>query len=420
MHRKHRLHSQSDGGARGKGTASSGEKGGSTRGASLVAVHGHPLRASAHLAVGRGADGPAAVALGTALLQGQQLLGAERLVMDLRRGLDQILEVSPEKEVPQVDEFAVVLVLDVDDAPSVLPGRDLLAVDNDGLLGADDSERNQRLQGRNSLVYREGKLRVYRQKTHSDLGSVGALLIIMLVVVIGEHLQVVEGELLLDALLEGLALLQRQGVGLGDDGDDVDHVRKLLQDDDVDGLQRVPRRLDEEEAAVDAGVGDVSLALGGELLAQVGRVLVLDVLDDGVPAPVVVDQVVFVCGVDDVQPEPDAVLLDDERNRVDLGGGPHDLFGVQPALGLDQVGGEDGVDQGRLAQTSLAYAARKRSSRHVSVGVHSGGSFDATQRRLGGVWGGFYSPTQMMLNWKPRFRSFRSIWDVMLSKPTWL
>lgn len=26
----------------------------------------------------------------------------------------------------------------------------------------------------------------------------------------------------------------------------------------------------------------------------------------------------------------------------------------------------------------------------------------------------------MTLNWKPRFKSLRSIWDVMLSKPTWL
>jgi hypothetical protein len=30
------------------------------------------------------------------------------------------------------------------------------------------------------------------------------------------------------------------------------------------------------------------------------------------------------------------------------------------------------------------------------------------------------SPTQITLNWKPRFSSFRSIWEVMLSKPTWL
>ncbi|MDA4132867.1 MAG: hypothetical protein OK454_07060, partial [Thaumarchaeota archaeon] len=106
---------------------------------------------------------------------------------------------------------------------------------------------------------------------------------------------------------------------------------------------------------MDAGVLDVALALGGELLAQVGRVLVLDVLDDGVPAAVVVDQVTVAGGVDDVKPEPDAVLLDDVRNGVDLGRRTDDLLGLQTALGLDQVRGEDGVDQGRLAQTSLAW-----------------------------------------------------------------
>lgn len=49
----------------------------------------------------------------------------------------------PQQEVTQVDELAVVLVLDVDHTPSVLTATDLLAVDNDRLLGADDSEGNK-------------------------------------------------------------------------------------------------------------------------------------------------------------------------------------------------------------------------------------------------------------------------------------
>lgn len=53
---------------------------------------------------------------------------------------------GPEQEVPQVDELAVVLVLNVDNAPSVLATTDLLAVDNDVLLGADDSEGNEVLE----------------------------------------------------------------------------------------------------------------------------------------------------------------------------------------------------------------------------------------------------------------------------------
>lgn len=44
------------------------------------------------------------------------------------------------------------------------------------------------------------------------------------------------------------------------------------------------RWLDEKETAVDSGILDISLALGGKFFAQVGRVLILDILDNRVPA----------------------------------------------------------------------------------------------------------------------------------------
>lgn len=170
-----------------------------------------------------------------------------------------------------------------------------------------------------------------------------------------------ESKLLLDALLESHALLQSQGIGLGDDGDDVDNIRELLEHDNIDGLKGVTRWLDEEQAAVDARVLNVALTLGSEFLAEVGRVLVLDVLDDRVPAPVVVDEVAIAGGIDNVESEADAVLLNDVRNGLDLGGGANGLVREQPALGLDEVRGEDGVDQGRLAETRLACIARDTS-----------------------------------------------------------
>ena len=323
----------------------------------LVAVHGHPLRAAAHLALRRRADGPAAVALGAVLLERQQLLGAEGLVVDLRRRLDEVLEVGAEQEVAEVDEFAVVLVLDVDNAPPVLAATDLLAVDDDGLFRADDGEGDEALQ---EVSMCESGRRRRGTKTNLDLAVDGALLVVKLVIVVRVHLEVVEGKLLLDALLEGLALLEGQGVGLGDDGHDVDNVRQLLQHNNVDGLERVARGLDEEEAAVDARVLDVALALGRELLAQVGGVLILDVLDDGVPAAVIVDQVAIAGGVDNVEAQTHAVLLDDVRHGLDVGGRADHLVGVEAALGLDQVRGEDGVDQCRLAETGLACNATTR------------------------------------------------------------
>lgn len=51
--------------------------------------------------------------------------------MDLRRRLNQILEMGASKEVSEVDEFAVVFILNVDYAPSILTSTNLLASYND-------------------------------------------------------------------------------------------------------------------------------------------------------------------------------------------------------------------------------------------------------------------------------------------------
>lgn len=47
-----------------------------------------------------------------ALLEGKELLGAERLVVDHGCGLDQILQVRAGQKVAKVDELAMVLILD--------------------------------------------------------------------------------------------------------------------------------------------------------------------------------------------------------------------------------------------------------------------------------------------------------------------
>lgn len=83
------------------------------------------------------------MALCASLLQCEQLLSTEGLVVDLGRRLDQVLKVCPQEEVPQVDKFAVVLVFDVDDAPSVLATSDLVTIYDNGLLGSHDGEGNQ-------------------------------------------------------------------------------------------------------------------------------------------------------------------------------------------------------------------------------------------------------------------------------------
>lgn len=64
--------------------------------------------------------------------------------------------------------------------------------------------------------------------TDLDLSIDCTLFVIKLIVVIGVHFQIVEGELLLDSFLERLAFLESKRVGFSDDGNHVDHVRELL------------------------------------------------------------------------------------------------------------------------------------------------------------------------------------------------
>lgn len=75
--------------------------------------------------------------------------------------------------------------------------------------------------------------------TDLDLRVECAFLTIKLVVVVRVHLQIVESEFLLYSLLEGHTFLQRQGIGFGYDGHDVDHIRELLQHDNVDRFKPV-------------------------------------------------------------------------------------------------------------------------------------------------------------------------------------
>lgn len=60
--------------------------------------------------------------------------------MDLAGCFDEILQVRPGQEVPEIDKFTVVLILDIDDTPFVLSTTDLLAINNDGLFATNNSE----------------------------------------------------------------------------------------------------------------------------------------------------------------------------------------------------------------------------------------------------------------------------------------
>lgn len=89
------------------------------------------------------------------------------------------------------------------------------------------------------------------------------------------------------------------------------------------------------------------------------------------------------------------------RDRLNLRGRASGLIWSQSSLGLHEVGCEDSVDQGRFSKASLTCITLV---------------WLLLQRRALVC----NAPTQMTLNWNPRLSSLRSIWLVMLSKPTWL
>jgi len=155
--------------------------------------------------------------------------------------------VRASQEIAQVHKFAVILVLDIDHTPAVLATTDLLSTNDNGLFTTDDCERYDIL----------------------DLSVQGTLLLVEFLVVVGVHLEVVERKLLLYPLLEGSAFFEGERVGFGDHRNDIYNVRELLEDDNVDRFERMTRRLNEEETAVDAGILDVALSLGCKFFSEV-------------------------------------------------------------------------------------------------------------------------------------------------------
>src|ERR1700761_4944373 len=133
----------------------------------------------------------------------------------------------------------------------------------------------------------------------------------MFLIVVWIHAQVVEGEFFSYSLLERRPFLQSQAITLGNDWHDVDKLGELLQHDNVDWLQAMAGRLNEEEAAVNASVLQISLTLSSKLLAQISTVLIFDVFDDWIPAALIVHQITVSRSINNVQAQTHAIFLDD-------------------------------------------------------------------------------------------------------------
>lgn len=147
------------------------------------------------------------------------------------------------------------------------------------------------------------------------------------------------------SLFEGDDLLICESIGLGDNRDQVDLGVQSTHDLNVERLERVTSGLNEVHAGMDTVVDDVhaiDLVLGIKISIEA----LLDVLDDGAPGLVVVDEITETGSIDDIQSETYAVLFnvcadgldgDSGRSKVETG-----LFLL---LGWVERGVEQGVDK---------------------------------------------------------------------------
>jgi len=266
-----------------------------------------------------------------ALLECKQLLRPERLVVDLSSRLDKVLQVCPCKEVAEVHEFTVVGIFNVNHSPAVLAPANRLARYDHVVFRANNSERND-------FTDRLVKLNLF---------------LVIFISVKRIQANVVVHQLFPNLGLEPLPLLQRQAVTLRNNRHNIDDLAQLLHHDHVNRPQGMAGGVDEVQTAVDARVLDVSVTHSRQFLAQVRAVLVFDVFNDSIPASLVVDLVSVTWSINDIEPKLDTVLNNDMGNSLNLRCLPDGLVRGKTTLRVNEVRGENSVDERRLAQTSL-------------------------------------------------------------------
>lgn len=156
--------------------------------------------------------------------------------------------------------------------------------------------------------------------------------------------------------------------------------------------------LDEEDTRMDAVVNNVH-AVDLVLRVEVSIESLLNVVDDGAPRLVVVDEVTEPGGIDDCQAKTNAGLLNVGADGLDGNGLGNDVEARSLALlGGVQGGVEECVYESRLAQARLACCIC------VRKGVLLGARSDV--------------PTTITLKLKPLRTLLRCHWFGRLAKPT--
>lgn len=160
------------------------------------------------------------------------------------------------------------------------------------------------------------------------------------------------------SLLEQSNLLIRQGISLGNDGDQVHFGVQTTHHLDVERLQRVARGLDEVDTGMHTVVNNVH-PVDPVLRLEISIEALLNVLDNRAPGVIVVDEVTEARSVHHGQAETDTILFDvgaDGLNRHGLGNDV--VAGALAFLRRVERRIEQRVDQSRLSQSRLTYGEK--------------------------------------------------------------
>ena len=284
-----------------------------------------------------------------------ELVGPVVLVEEVVGVLLEFLHVCADQHLAQLDEVAVLFVVDFDHAPWVATSADSATLRGLDLgVGADDSERHFR----HYLVVLGDCLLVI------ELVSRALEDVDVVMVDIGEDLEH-DCQLYCNCLgvlpvrptrcLNAGNLVIGEGVCLCNDRDQVDLGVETAHNLNVQRLERVACGLDEVHASVDSIVDDVhavDLVLG----VEVGVESLLDVLHDRAPRVVVVNEVSEAWCVYDCEAQAHSVLLDVGADRLYAYCLGREVERRLLALsGWVEGGVKESVHECRFAQTRFAF-----------------------------------------------------------------
>ena len=229
------------------------------------------------------------------------LLCTVGLVVLLFGGVDEVKHVGADKNRAQLLEVTVVLVLDFRNTPSILATLDdPVVVGLDVLLGSNHGVRHGRHQ---AACVVGGMLVILFNRWGVDLDSLGfdnSLDLLTNGLVCCHHTLIQQKKKMPYSLLVSDQVGGAKGIGLGDDGDEVNARTQPLHNFNIERLQGVSGGSDEVQASVNAHVNLVRTT-GLLFLQHVRLMLVVEEFDDGLPRVAVVDVVSETGGINDRQ-----------------------------------------------------------------------------------------------------------------------